>query len=241
MSANLFRPRSDLNGLTLKHVKCRSAYTRAQSWIPLNMDHFVYAFNQWGATLHCNVVSHWLGAYTKWSCPLCLQISEAVIINFGSLYTRNRRLYVLILDMINCPGEMVSLSICVKVFFLLFSTLLRVFGTTPGCQCRLWPWVAYIARLSGRVQRPNTQLNDNRLTWRWLFVWVLQIKSVPNWKWVSGAFILWAASVIHSFIWPSSRNTGKRIPDNSLWPGNDIRIWRSRTVKLRCVHTHLFT
>ena len=28
MSAILFRPRSDLNGLTLKHVKCRSAYIR---------------------------------------------------------------------------------------------------------------------------------------------------------------------------------------------------------------------
>ena len=87
--------------------------------------------------------------------------SEAVIINFGLLYTRNRHLYVFILNMINCPGEMVSLSICVdlKVFFLLFSTPLRVFGTTPGCQCRqfrLWPWVAYIARFSDRVQRPNT-------------------------------------------------------------------------------------
>ena len=30
-------------------------------------DHFVYAPSQWQMTLHCNVVSHWLGAYTKWS------------------------------------------------------------------------------------------------------------------------------------------------------------------------------
>ena len=30
-------------------------------------DHFVYAANQWEATLQCNVVSHWLGTYTKWS------------------------------------------------------------------------------------------------------------------------------------------------------------------------------
>ena len=29
--------------------------------------HFVYAPSQWETTLHCNVVSHWLGAYTKWS------------------------------------------------------------------------------------------------------------------------------------------------------------------------------
>ena len=29
--------------------------------------HFVYGPSQWVTTLHCNVVSHWLGAYTKWS------------------------------------------------------------------------------------------------------------------------------------------------------------------------------
>ena len=28
-------------------------------------DYFVYAPNQWEMTLQCNVVSHWLGAYTK--------------------------------------------------------------------------------------------------------------------------------------------------------------------------------
>ena len=28
-------------------------------------DRFVYAPSQWDATLHCNVVSHWLGVYTK--------------------------------------------------------------------------------------------------------------------------------------------------------------------------------
>ena len=30
-------------------------------------DHFVYACSQWETTLDLNVVSHWLGAYTKWS------------------------------------------------------------------------------------------------------------------------------------------------------------------------------
>ena len=30
-------------------------------------DHSVYAPNQWDMTLHCNFVSHWVGAYTKWS------------------------------------------------------------------------------------------------------------------------------------------------------------------------------
>ena len=28
---------------------------------------FLYAPSQWETTLQCNVVSHWLGAYTKWS------------------------------------------------------------------------------------------------------------------------------------------------------------------------------
>ena len=29
--------------------------------------HSVHAPSQWETTLHCNVVSHWLGSYTKWS------------------------------------------------------------------------------------------------------------------------------------------------------------------------------
>ena len=30
-------------------------------------DHFVYAPSQWETTLQCNVVSHWMGTYSKWS------------------------------------------------------------------------------------------------------------------------------------------------------------------------------
>ena len=33
----------------------------------MGRDHFVYAPSQWETTLQRNVVSHWLGAYTKWS------------------------------------------------------------------------------------------------------------------------------------------------------------------------------
>ena len=33
----------------------------------LDRDHFVYAPSQWETTLQCNVVSHWLGAFTKWA------------------------------------------------------------------------------------------------------------------------------------------------------------------------------
>ena len=35
--------------------------------INLLIDHFVNAPSQWETTLHRNVVSHWLGAFTKWS------------------------------------------------------------------------------------------------------------------------------------------------------------------------------
>ena len=37
------------------------------TWLVDVRDHFVNAPSQWETTLHCNVVSHWLGAYTKWS------------------------------------------------------------------------------------------------------------------------------------------------------------------------------
>ena len=33
----------------------------------LDRDRFVYAPSQWEMPLECNVVSHWLGAYMKWS------------------------------------------------------------------------------------------------------------------------------------------------------------------------------
>ena len=32
-----------------------------------SMDHYVYAPCQWETALHCNAVSHWLGADTEWS------------------------------------------------------------------------------------------------------------------------------------------------------------------------------
>ena len=34
--------------------------------IDTGRDHFAYAASQWETTLQCNVVSHWLGAYSKW-------------------------------------------------------------------------------------------------------------------------------------------------------------------------------
>ena len=34
-------------------------------------DHFVYGLSQWGMTLHCNVLTHWLSPYTEWSLLVC--------------------------------------------------------------------------------------------------------------------------------------------------------------------------
>ena len=36
-------------------------------------DHFVYMPSQWEIMLHCNVVSHWPGAYLKWSLHHCFR------------------------------------------------------------------------------------------------------------------------------------------------------------------------
>ena len=41
-----------------------SAPTRQQREL---RDHFVYVPSQWEMMLHCNLVPHWLGTYTKWS------------------------------------------------------------------------------------------------------------------------------------------------------------------------------
>ena len=45
----------------------------------LARDHFVYVPSQWETMLQCNVVSHWLGACTKWSlCSLSKRVSYIV-------------------------------------------------------------------------------------------------------------------------------------------------------------------
>ena len=36
-------------------------------------DHFVYMPSQWEIMLHCNVVSHWPGSYSKWSLHHCFR------------------------------------------------------------------------------------------------------------------------------------------------------------------------
>ena len=54
-------------------------------------DHFVNAPCQWETTLHCNVVSHWPGAYTKWSLELSAKASKlhlSCFVSFGAEWCR---------------------------------------------------------------------------------------------------------------------------------------------------------
>ena len=46
-------------------------------------DHFVYAPSQWETTLLSNVISHWLGAYTKWSLKILFQLSNDIGFSIG--------------------------------------------------------------------------------------------------------------------------------------------------------------
>ena len=47
-------------------------------------DHFVNAPSQWEMTLHCNVISHWLDAFTKWS----------LMVHWGTKLKRNIKILV---------------------------------------------------------------------------------------------------------------------------------------------------
>ena len=59
-------------------IRCALTVTKKTMWraakinksfeiLRVTRGHFVYVPSQWETTLHCNVVSHWLGACTKWA------------------------------------------------------------------------------------------------------------------------------------------------------------------------------
>ena len=52
--------------------------TEEKQFHVLGRDHFVYVPNQWQTTLQCNVVSYWLGTYTKWSLFRWALLSDTV-------------------------------------------------------------------------------------------------------------------------------------------------------------------
>ena len=54
-------------------------------------DYFMHAPSQWGTTLQCNVVSHWLGACTKWFLQFTLNILQSLISNKVTKETHSLR------------------------------------------------------------------------------------------------------------------------------------------------------
>ena len=62
-------------------------------------DQFVYVLNQCETMLHCNVVSHWLGACTKWHYSevimgaMVSQITGVSMIYFSCLFRRRSKKY----------------------------------------------------------------------------------------------------------------------------------------------------
>ena len=91
LSVSLFLLVSVLRNHWKQNVTTKKPYVRQvgviskPSWISvlckIGRDHVVYAPSQWKTTLHslqCNVVSHWLRAYTKWSLDRFKYVSAQV-------------------------------------------------------------------------------------------------------------------------------------------------------------------
>ena len=60
----------------------RTRASTAMMWTYSSMDHILHVPNQWEMTLLCNVVPHWLGAYTKWSllsCNISVSLPEGLM------------------------------------------------------------------------------------------------------------------------------------------------------------------
>ena len=91
---------------------------------PRPRDHFVYAPSQWETTLQCNIVSHWLGAYTKWSLqtrlwdykqPACLLIQlndHSVSLNIFLLHSE---CFQEILTLISIKYNFFTLKYCISL------------------------------------------------------------------------------------------------------------------------------
>ena len=100
-------------------------------------DHFVNAPSQWKTTLHCNVVSHWSGAYTKWS--MCFYSSCINLVNLlmmCCLRTCIFCIYVFLNDllMMRCfwqrrSSSMNALSVCPSVRLSVYLSVRQTFFT----------------------------------------------------------------------------------------------------------------
>ena len=60
-------------------------HQHVQWW--LHRDYFVYAPSHWETTLQCNVVSHWLGAFIKWSLTTKLDIVSSQFLWLSTIFS----------------------------------------------------------------------------------------------------------------------------------------------------------
>ena len=61
------RPGLQHNCICSLHCSYKSIKPKKMYCASMTQVHLANAPSQWEMTLHCNVASHWLGAYTKWS------------------------------------------------------------------------------------------------------------------------------------------------------------------------------
>ena len=73
--------------MLIKHLVTPYGITRP-SWNKIR-DHFVYAASLLEPTLQCNVVSHWLATYTKWSLKIVISIPADIYVYSSTMMSRS--------------------------------------------------------------------------------------------------------------------------------------------------------
>ena len=135
-------------------------------WHLFVRDHFVYAPSKWETMLQCNVASHWVGAYTKWSL-ICTAVfiwidTSTLLLCVGvwsHIYVKNRY----------CNIMRENDSFCKNLFVMLKEQTIistkRLMKSPPKehCICLFNPLSFFHDRCANRYSSPSigTGLNTN--------------------------------------------------------------------------------
>ena len=93
-------------------------------------DYFVNVPSQWETTLQCNVVSHWLGAFTKWS--LLLQYMQSLLLK--DVMIKGCKIGIL---MENSFPQFVSHNM---IYLFIFHDMVSLIHWSPCNPSHGWPW-----------------------------------------------------------------------------------------------------